>query len=378
MKEYNNALIIGRFHPLCTSHLDLFRQAREYGDILLIAVGRPNYERAEQVLDEKQLLEYKIKNIFPYERTKQFLDEALEGTEHYIIPVQDIFNSENYASHVIDQFGKNSISIDDCALIGENQWTVDCFKDSNIDIIISRDESGFHATDVREEIAEKGSSDRLACSLTDEETRRVKDSVYLLEHIDDSSIGELIKERDYEILDDKINEEGVIYDGHIKVVKRHYNGKDWDVVVSKNACAIMYIDQEDCVYFTKQYRVPLEKEILELPVETMDKPGKSSLNVIVEGLEEECGIKIKQEQVHYFTTTGSSEGHDTETVDLFYAYGPHEKTEQRLEESEKISVVRIPFCEAYRMISTGEIQGSKTIALLQNEYIKRLEEKNAR
>ena len=167
--------------------------------------------------------------------------------------------------------------------------------------------------------------------------------------------------------------DNVIYKGHIAVVQREYEGKKWDMILSKDACAIMYIDEEDNVWFTKQYRVPLGQEVIELPAETMDKPGKSSLEVIVEGLEEECGIQIQPEQVNYFGQVESSGGHDTEMVDLFYAYGPHKVVGQRLEDSEKIEVVKIPFNRAYKMMQNGEIQGSKTIALLQHEYIKRLE-----
>ena len=166
--------------------------------------------------------------------------------------------------------------------------------------------------------------------------------------------------------------DNVIYEGHIAVVQREYDGRKWDMILSRDACAIMYIDPDDNVWFTKQYRVPLGKEIIELPAETMDKPGKSSLDVIVEGLEEECGIQIKPEQVKYFGKIESSGGHDTEMVDLFYAFGPHKVTKQRLEDSEKIEVVKIPFNKAYEMMQKGEIQGSKTAILLQNEYIKRL------
>ena len=166
----------------------------------------------------------------------------------------------------------------------------------------------------------------------------------------------------------------VIYRGrHLTLVHRDFRGKPYEVILSPDAAVIMYIDPEDHVYFVKQYRVPLQREVLELPAETMDKPGLTSLEVIVEGLEEECGIRIHPSQVRYYATIGSTEGHDTEMVDLFYAYGPCEKTQQRLEDTEKITVVRIPFFEAYRMIETGDIQGSKSVALLQHEYIRRLE-----
>ena len=32
----------------------------------------------------------------------------------------------------------------------------------------------------------------------------------------------------------------VVYTGHIAVVGRKYDGKHWDTVLSKDACAIMY------------------------------------------------------------------------------------------------------------------------------------------
>ncbi|MBU1976257.1 MAG: NUDIX hydrolase [Nanoarchaeota archaeon] len=166
----------------------------------------------------------------------------------------------------------------------------------------------------------------------------------------------------------------LIYKGHLTLVHREFRDKPFDVILSKDACCIMYIDPEDHVYFIRQYRVPMGKEILELPAETMDKPGLTSLEVIVEGLEEECGIKISPSQVHYFTTIGSSEGHDSEMVDLFYAYGPNKYVGQRLEDTEKINVVRIPFMDAYQMMLRGEIQGGKAVPLLQHEYIKRMEE----
>ncbi len=165
----------------------------------------------------------------------------------------------------------------------------------------------------------------------------------------------------------------VLYKGHLTLVSRPTDlGKNFDVVVSKNAAVIMYIDNNDDVYFVKQFRPAVGKELLELPAETLDKPGKTSLQVIVEGLEEECGIKIDESQVKYFATVGSSEGHDTEYVDLFCAKGPNVVTKQKLGENERIIVHKIPFYTAYNMIATGEIQCSKGIILLQNEYIERL------
>jgi hypothetical protein len=163
----------------------------------------------------------------------------------------------------------------------------------------------------------------------------------------------------------------VIYQGHLTLVGRPHGKINYDVVVSKNAAVIMYIDDEDYVYLTKQYRPAMMREVIAFPAETLDKPHLTPLEVIVEGLEEECGIRINPKQVNYLETVNSTDGHDTEMVHLFYAYGKGEYVGQRLEDSEKIEVIKIKFDEAYEMMKNGEIQGSKTNNLLRFEKLRR-------
>ena len=168
-------------------------------------------------------------------------------------------------------------------------------------------------------------------------------------------------------LDDKL-----IYQGHLTLVHRPYCGENYDVVVSRDAAVMLYIDDEDFVYFTKQFRPAMEKEILALPAETLDKPNLSPLEVMVEGLEEECGIRIDENQVTSIGKVSSTDGHDTEMVYLFSAKGKGEYVGQRLEDSEKIEVVKIPFNQAYEMVVSNDIKGSKTSYLIMHEKLKRL------
>src|SRR3989344_3452749 len=91
----------------------------------------------------------------------------------------------------------------------------------------------------------------------------------------------------------------LVYKGHLTLVQRPYDGKNYDVVVSKDAAVMLYIDENDQVYLTKQFRPAISEEVLALPAETLDKKGLSPLEVMVEGLEEECGIRINQEQAEY-------------------------------------------------------------------------------
>ena len=195
------SLIIGRFQPLCKNHLLLFDEASRYGETLLIAVGRPNYECAKQILDPKQFLEYQIKNLFSFEKTKEYIDNALKDKEHYVIRVQDIFDSGNYANHVKKQFKENSVDISDCVLVGENKRTCDCFTEGDIDVLVAKEIAGFHATDIRREIADKGYSNRLACELKNGGVKRIKDSQFLLDNIDSEDIYKIMEVKNYEIIE---------------------------------------------------------------------------------------------------------------------------------------------------------------------------------
>ena len=166
----------------------------------------------------------------------------------------------------------------------------------------------------------------------------------------------------------------LIYKGHLTLVQRPYEGRNYDVIISKDAAVMLYIDEKDIVYFTKQFRPAIGEEILALPAETLDKPHLTPLEVMVEGLEEECGIRINKNQVTEIGRLISTDGHDTEKVYTFLAHGPGKYVGQRLEDTEKIEVIKIPFNEAYKMVINNEIKGSKTSSLIMYEKLRRLGE----
>jgi len=168
------------------------------------------------------------------------------------------------------------------------------------------------------------------------------------------------------------SQDKVIYQGHLTLVQRPYNGRKYDVVVSKDAAIMLYIDEKDQVYFAKQFRPAIGKEVLALPAETLDKEGLTPLEVMVEGLEEECGIRINKNQVIPLGKVISTDGHDTEKVYLFLAKGKGAYVGQRLEDTEKIDVVKMSFDDAYKMVINGEIEGAKTAKLIMYEKLRRL------
>jgi len=164
----------------------------------------------------------------------------------------------------------------------------------------------------------------------------------------------------------------LIYKNHLTLVQRPYGGRNYDVVISRDAAIMLYIDEKDRVYFAKQFRPAMDKQHLSLPAETLDKPGLTPLEVMVEGLEEECGVRIKKNQVKQLGKIVSTSGHDTEMVYLFVARGKGKYVGQRPEDDEKIKVVKILFEKAYKMVINNEINSSKTAYLIMYEKLRRL------
>ncbi len=164
----------------------------------------------------------------------------------------------------------------------------------------------------------------------------------------------------------------VIYKGHLTLVQRSYGRRDYDIVISKDAAVMLYIDELDRVYLTRQFRPAMGEEVLALPAETLDKNGLSPLEVMIEGLEEECGIRIKPEQAKRLGRIISTDGHDTERVYLFLAHGLGEKVGRCLEDSKNIQVITLPFDEVYEMVANNQIEDSKTAYLIMYEKLSRL------
>ena len=164
----------------------------------------------------------------------------------------------------------------------------------------------------------------------------------------------------------------IIYEGHLTLVQRPHEGRMYDIVVSRDAAIMLYIDDQDQVYLTKQFRPAIGKEVIALPAETLDKPHLSPLETMIEGLQEECGIEIDKNQVIERGRSISTDGHDTERVYLFLAHGRGEYVGQRLEDHEKIEIVKMSFDEAYQMVIDCKIEGSKTKELILYEKLRRL------
>ena len=90
-----------------------------------------------------------------------------------------------------------------------------------------------------------------------------------------------------------MEKEELIYDGYVKIydVKREREGKleEFTKVHLRGASAGIVINEEGKMALLTQYRPIIGVKTLEVPAGTLDK-GISQRDIIIEELEEECGI----------------------------------------------------------------------------------------
>ncbi|MGE5381472.1 MAG: NUDIX domain-containing protein [Methylocystaceae bacterium] len=158
-----------------------------------------------------------------------------------------------------------------------------------------------------------------------------------------------------------------IFNGHIVKLSLHTvelpGGKTAtrEVIEHPGAVAILPIDEEDRVYLVKQFRKPLEKEILEIPAGKLN-PGEDPFQCAQRELLEETGLTASSwdKITAYYTTPGF-------TNEFLHVYIASDLTIGTAcpDEDEVLSLVVLPLAEAWRLVKEGEICDGKSIIALQ-------------
>ena len=149
------------------------------------------------------------------------------------------------------------------------------------------------------------------------------------------------------------------------------NGRETtrEIVEHSDCIAVVAVDADNNVLLVKQFRKPVGKELLEIPAGGIDH-GEDPEAAVRRELREEIGYmpqKVKRLGGFY-----SAPGYCTEYLHLYLAT---DLVPSRLfaEDTEEISLVRVPMVQIPDLIASGRFCDAKSIAglLTYLEYLKR-------
>jgi len=141
-----------------------------------------------------------------------------------------------------------------------------------------------------------------------------------------------------------------------------------EIVEHSECVAVVAVDADENVLLVKQYRKPIEKELLEIPAGGIDA-GEEPAAAVRREMQEETGyLPRKVERLGGFYSTP---GYCTEYLHLYLAtdLAP---SQLHAEDTESISVVPVPLRQVQQLIASGGICDAKSIAglLAYLEYLK--------
>ncbi|UCC60433.1 MAG: NUDIX hydrolase [Dehalococcoidia bacterium] len=140
-------------------------------------------------------------------------------------------------------------------------------------------------------------------------------------------------------------------------------------IVEHRACsAIVALDSENNVLLVKQYRKPVDRELLEIPAGGVDS-GEDPIGAARRELEEETGFSAESwDQLSVFY---SSPGFCNEEIYVYLARGLS-PTKREADDDENIELIRVPLNKILNLIESGDIYDAKSIAglLLAVSYLK--------
>jgi ADP-ribose pyrophosphatase len=130
-----------------------------------------------------------------------------------------------------------------------------------------------------------------------------------------------------------------------------------EIVEHAEVVAVVPLDGDGNVVLVRQYRLPAEDALLEVPAGSVD-PEESIEAAAQRELQEETGYRAGR--LERLTGFFVAPGYLTEFVHVFLATGLAEDAIDG-DPDEDIALERMPLADAVRLIETGEIKDAKSI-----------------
>lgn len=133
-----------------------------------------------------------------------------------------------------------------------------------------------------------------------------------------------------------------------------------EVVIHNGGACIAIKDKDSKYFMVKQYRYPLETDMLEFCAGKIEK-GEDPDNTVLREAEEEVGCTIKN--LHKFGYIVPTCGYSSEKIYLYYGE-VDTYVNQHFDEDEMINTYKFTFEEIEEMIINGTINDAKTIGIV--------------
>ena len=130
-----------------------------------------------------------------------------------------------------------------------------------------------------------------------------------------------------------------------------------EVVEHPGGVAVVAVDDNGCVMMVRQYRYPMEEELLEIPAGRLEY-GENHYDCAVRELSEETGCTARD--IVYLGPIYPSPGFSRETLYIYLATGLV-RGAAHPDEDEFLSVEAVPIDVLVGQIMAGEIKDGKTI-----------------
>lgn len=158
-----------------------------------------------------------------------------------------------------------------------------------------------------------------------------------------------------------------IYDGKIlklrvetvELQNKKYSKRE--IVDHQKGVGIIAYDGDEKLWMVSQYRIAVDKVMLEIPAGLVD-PNEAPIESAKRELQEEVGFF--PEQIDFLFTMHSSPGFTNDKL-LFFVAKNLKESKLELDEDENLEAKSYPIDELYNMIENGEITDAKTIIAIQ-------------
>lgn len=133
-----------------------------------------------------------------------------------------------------------------------------------------------------------------------------------------------------------------------------------EVVHHHGGAGVAALNEQDEIYLVRQYRYALDRELIEIPAGKLE-PEEDPFETAKRELGEEAGLRAAEyRDLGYIIPTC---GYCSEIIYL-YAAKDLSPVSQHLDADEFLSVFTMPLGEAVRLVLSGEITDSKTVAAI--------------